>query len=600
MFENLKDDQIVKLVNNRWKEGHTLWELVKTTYEYNTKMYDCDVRRDQMPDYIRKIPARKPKLRSNRIFTNVEAVINAVIANPPRMNMVPTRNTPEAIEQARMQEQYFSKKYDDRNIKEKLRVGLRNLFFGRLIVLKPFWDNSLNDFNVKALDPRKVRFSPSSTSESTSEYAIEEVTEPLTVVINRFPDKKAQLLEKVGKKEDEILINNDKIAYRESWIGDRLFCVYQDMLLYSGKNPYWDWDGLIVTHGENASLLAVSESGDNEISRKELLEAIRQDQVNRQPQEDTPLADLYTQYFFNYFDKPRKPYVFATVLNNENCPVGRTDFITQAAPLQEAVDRRKRQIDDNAELMNGITKVDSSTMSQEEAQKLRYETGGIVYGPGVATGVQRETGVALPAFIFDDMIDSRNEIDNIMAATAAFRGEREGRETKAGRLALIEQSFLRLNELVQVVDYVNYEMFAWFYQLAKTRYTERHYAKFMGHDNAVKTLEISSDDMEDGIEIKIIPGKSLPEDSRFKYERSQNDIMNGIISPLDYMKDAGYPDPLTMAQNAVKFKMDPMSAVGLGPTPPPPSPQLGPDGQPLPPPPVNPNETPNPYKQQLL
>ena len=598
MFDNLNEKQIVSLVESRWKSSKTIWELIRTTYELNTKMYDCDVRRDQMPEYIRKIPARKPKLRANRIFTNVEAVINAVIANPPRLNVIPTRSTAEAVELARLQEQYFIKKYDDRNVKEKIRVGLRNLFFARLIILKPFWNNSLNDFDVKPIDPRKVRFSSTSTCEDNSDFAIELVEDSILSVIDRFPEKKEIILEKCGETAESAMIENKQIAYKEAWIGDKLICVFQGELLYKGDNPYWDKDGLIVTHEENASLLAVSDPKDNQISRKELLAAIREDQQNRLPsEEDATLSDLYTRYYFNYFDKPRKPYVFATMLNNEACPIGRTDFITQAAPLQEAVDRRKRQIDDNAEMMNGITKVDSSVMTLEEAQKLRYETTGIIWGPGVASGVQRETGVSLPAFIFEDMVDSRNEIDNIMAATAAFRGEREGRETKAGRLALIEQSFLRLNELVQVVDYVSYELFGWFYQLAKTRYTERHYAKFMGHDNSMKVLELMQDDFEDGSEIKIIPGKTLPEDSRFKYDRAQNDVMNGIISPIDYLKDAGYDSPMTVAQNAVKFKANPMEAVGLNSISPLPQ-QISPDGQPLSPHPINTNELPNPYLPQ--
>ena len=40
----------------------------------------------------------------------------------------------------------------------------------------------------------------------------------------------------------------------------------------------------------------------------------------------------------------------------------------------------------------------------------------------------------------------------------------EGQETRGGRLALIDQSFLRLNEFVQVVDYLNNELFNWFYK----------------------------------------------------------------------------------------------------------------------------------------
>jgi hypothetical protein len=161
------------------------------------------------------------------------------------------------------------------------------------------------------------------------------------------------------------------------------------------------------------------------------------------------------------------------------------------------------------------------------------------------------------------MIDSRSEIDNIMAATSAFRGEREGTETKAGRLALVQQSFLRLNELVQVVDFVSLEMFSWGMQLAKTRYTEYHYAKWMGKEGAREVIEIIQDDFESGSEVTVVAGKTLPVDNEFKYEQAQNDVMQGFISPADYLEIAKYDNAKELAKNAVLYQQNPMEAVGL-------------------------------------
>jgi len=270
-------------------------------------------------------------------------------------------------------------------------------------------------------------------------------------------------------------------------------------------------------------------------------------------------------YLFNHFDFPRKPYIFATIFNNENTPIGQTDMITQAAPLQENVDRRKQDIDENASLVNGQVKVDSSVMSKADAQKLRFEARGVIWGKGVKEGVTRETGSALPAFVFEDMKDSRDEIDNIMAASSAFRGEREGTETKAGRLALIDQSYLALNELVQVMDYCCYEMFNWFYQIAKVNYTENHLAKLVGVDRSLEIVSLMQDDFMDGAEIKVVPGKTLPEDSQFKYEQAQADAEKGFISPIDYLEIAGYDNPAGKAKSAQMFILNPPIAAGLTP-----------------------------------
>lgn len=571
-------DQQHRLIENRWASSDTVWEIVKKSYEQNTKVYR------NTPDWVDQSSAtrKRSKIRANRIFRDVESVINALIANLPKPNFVPTRNTPESKALAQKNEKFFIKKYDDRNVKETMRKGFRNLYFGRLIVLKPFWNAKLNDFDVRALDPRKVRISKGATKEDDSEFAIEEVEDNLIAVYERFPEKGDEILKEFGYSKDTLAdayINNPTVVYKEAWVNSEIvICKLNTIILSVTRNPYWDWDGLMVTRDEYKQLKDLGGQ-----QKKDMLLNIRMEQKNRvttqvQADETTEGAvgpeipaemqqtpqDLQA-YYFNHFDHPRKPYIIATIFNNENTPVGQTDMITQAMPLQEGIDRRKQDIDENASLVNGQIKVDSSVMSKADAQKLRYEARGVIWGKGVKDGVTRETGQALPQFVYEDMVDSRNEIDNIMGASAAFRGEREGQETKAGRLALIDQSYMALNELVQVGDYCAQELFNWFYQLAKVRYTEHHYAKDMGKDGALEEISLMQDDFEDGSEVRVIKGKMLPEDRQFKFEQAQKDLEGGYLSPVDYFDVAGYDDPMGKAKNAVKYKLNPPLAVGLTP-----------------------------------
>jgi hypothetical protein len=555
-LSELNDDQKVKLINNRWNSASSVWDELTKLYDTNLKIYQNE------PEWLKKVPVKKSKVRANRIFRDMEAVINSLIANPPKPNFIPGRNTDESRFLATKQQQYFNNKYLVLDVKSEMRKGLRNLYLSRLIVLKPYWNAKTNDFDVRSINPKKIRVGKKASKEVESEFAIEEVTDSLATVLKRFPSKKDAILAKQSIKDDDsLLIENPEITYKEAWIKDRLMCSYEDILLDDVPNPYWDWNGVLITPEEEQQLQAAYGE-----PRREAFQQVRAAQSERKIQlENKDEGVTYQAYYFNHFDAPRKPYIFATILNNDESPIGQTDMITQAAPLQESIDRRKRQFDDNAKSVNGVTKVDASVMDKAEAEKLRYEEGDLIWGKGVATGVQRETGNALPQFIFDDMVDSRNEIDNIMAATSAFRGEREGQETKAGRLALIEQSQLMLNELTQVVDFVNYELFNWFYQLAKVRYTEYHYAKSFGPDEAIQILDLIQDDFEDGAEVRIIAGKTLPEDKQFQYQRAQEDVANGIISPVDYLEAAGYDDPKRIAKNSVTYKLNPIAAVGMSP-----------------------------------
>jgi len=566
-IDDLSDENKVLLVNNRWQSSETVWDIVIKTYKDNLQIYKNN------PEYMQPGVAvrRKSKVRANRIFRNMESVINALIANPPQPNFIPTRDSDEAKDMAEILEGYFSKRYDDLNVKEQIRKSLRNLYFGRLLVLKPFWNTLINDFDVRSIDPRNIRVSSSSTKESESEFVIEEVPDTIMAIMERFPEKADDILKLNGfDTEEAAFLSNLTIKYKEAWIGEHVMFTYNTILLGSIKNPYWDWDGLKVTDEEEAQL----KEAEGE-SRRSLMGSIREQQSMRAPAEtaDGEIAEggdnteqtQYQSYLFNHFDFPRKPYIFTTVFNNENTPIGQTDMINQAAPLQENIDRRKQDIDENASLVNGQIKVDSSVMPKADAQKLRFEARGIIWGKGVKDGVTRETGSPLPQFVFDDMVDSRGEIDNIMAASSAFRGEREGQETKAGRLALIDQSYLALNELVQVVDYVSYELFNWFYQLAKVKYTENHTAKLLGTDKSVQLIMLMQDDFQEGTEVKVIAGKTLPQDRQFKYDQAQVDAEKGFISPVDYLEIAGYDNPTEKAKAAQAFMLNAPMAAGLTP-----------------------------------
>jgi len=542
---DLNDKSLCEAIENRWNESELLWEEVKKITEINRSYYENN------PEYLKNLPKKKSKVHSSRIFVNTEAVINALIANPPMVNVIPTRETPESKSLAISLEKFFKQKYIDENIKEELRKGLRNIYFSRIAVLKPVWNISENTFGLVNIDPTKIRIYSGATKEKNAPYIIEEIDCDLRTMVARFPNKKKELMKACGvSKEEDLFIKTQKLTYKEAWIDDYVIYKYKDIILDKEKNPYWDWDGIPMTAEEQIVL----ETLPGHKEKKEFLDSLKNREIN----------NAVYAHKYNYFNIPRKPYIFATVFAYENKPVGSTDFITQSISLQDDIDETKRNITENARLVNGIIKVDSSVMTQSEAQKLRFETGGLIYGKNIKEGVTRETGQPLPNFVLENLNDSRNQIDDVMASSSAFRGIREGQETRGGRIALIDQSFLRLNEFVQVVDFLNKEIMDWFMQLGKLFFTEPQMVKIIGPNEAREVISITRDDFEDGIEIKVVAGKSLPEDRQFKYEQAQRDIELGILSRADYLEIAGYQNPNQLVKNRVTEEINPTFAAGLG------------------------------------
>lgn len=539
-----KDSELIKLIDNRYKDSASLWGKIEEITKTNKAYYDNN------PPYLSKLAKKRSKVRSNRIFVNTEAVINSLIANPPSINVIPARDTPESKIIATNIEKYQKQAYQDLDIKEKKRKGLRNLYFSRIVIFKVFWDIENDNYNIRVIDPLKIRIDKDATSERDAKYIIEDVEISVSDLIKMFPDKEKEIIEAVGvKDEKDAFINTKNVVYQEVWIDDVQISRFKDIILHKTKNPYWDWDGVPMSLEQELVFDSLSSTRE----KKEFLDIVRGQEI----------ANPVFSYKFNYFDVPRKPYIFATVFSSEQCPVGSTDLISQVIPLQDDIDETKRNITENARIVNGIVKVDSSVMTQEEAEKLTWQTGGVIYGNGVDTGVKRETGAALPNFVLENLNDSRNQMDDIMAASSAFRGVREGQETRGGRLALIDQSFLRLNEFVQVVDYLDNEIFSWFMQLGKLFFTENHISKVIGINDARETIEISQMDFEDGIKIRVVAGKSLPEDRQFKYEQAQRDYELGIISRKDYLEISGYSNPNQLVKNKLVEELNPPLSAGI-------------------------------------
>lgn len=505
----LKDEQLIQLISNRWESGSTIWGVVENCYKKNKAMWE------NKPEGDDNIPKNKSNIKDNRIFLAVESVISALTGKPSKPNIVLGGGDPEEGKKISTDlHDYILEEYNQLKIKKKVRQAIRNTLFSRLFVIKVLWDNALDDFNVVNVLPTNVRFSKNATDIDSSEFGIEKVTKSVMEIIALFPDKEAKILEKLSMKKEDAIIQNPDMTYYEAWLdyGQYMAVKYEDIILKRQKNPYFK-----------------EEKG--------------------------------------YFPKPRAPYIFGSVLQSEDSPIGETSLIEQVTSLQEGINRRKQQFDNNADLMNGIVKIDTNVVtgvSKADAQKMKNE--GIWYGAGVSNGITRETGKELPSFLQNDLIHSISDLDNIFGTGNTMRGERGGQsETATGRGILREQSYTRLDEWIDLIDGVHLEIYKWMAHFIKTRYTEDHLVNFIGENKAARVIKMLRENIKDGLEVKIIPGQILPEDKTFKSEKMTEALTAQIVSPLDYFESGGFDNPQKLAKNVEMYKMNPLSILDMTP-----------------------------------
>lgn len=565
---SLTPEQQIRIINNRWSSSASVWEIVKKVTDKNQGIYRNE------PEWMDKIPARKNRVKDNRIFRNMETMIANSLKTLPTPNVIPGSDTPESKELGLQIQRYFLKKYDDLDVKQEFRRSMRRLFITRMFCLKVFWDPILDDFNLMSVDPKNIRVSKNATKEAQADFVIEEVTKPLSVFLDKFPEKKEAILAAATGNEISAYEDDKDVTWREAWIGNAFIVLYANRIIKAGPNPYWDWDGIEMSQSDQIALANLKTPQEREkfLANKQnqrVTTPATPPQSSPETTADQPNADTKKitkeAYYFNHFSHPRKPYIWGTLFAVDESPIGDTDLISQTESLLQAIGERKRDIGENAQSVNGLLKVDSGVMTRGEAEKIRFEPKGMIYGKNVNKGVTREFGTPMPQFVFEDMQDSRAEIDQIMGTNLPFKGFGSGHEAMRSIYALIQQSLDQLTEFNELLEFVSAELYNWWFQLMKVKYTEAHLIKDMGKNDSLETISLMRNQFEDGIQIQIIPGKLIPNDAMFKMQQAQEDMKAGILDPVTYFEMVGYDDPKTTAKAALAYKLNPLAAVGMDP-----------------------------------
>ena len=555
LFEDKNENKLKLFIENRWRDSESLWNEIEKSYKKNKAIWQND------DSLVATIPKRKSKVRDNRTFLAVETVLNNLTARPSRPNVIPTNGKMESGQVALDLQDLFLESYKNLRTKKKMRRALRWLLLSRLMVLKVIWDNNIDNFNVAVPDPRKVRFHKKATNSMETDIAIEEIDTTVGDMLEKFPEQEAEILKQVGGKKEDILVNNTSTSYKECWLngGEWVVIKFREKILKKEKNPYWDWEGVYFTKNE----LRTFEKSELPQGRKKMMGVARQLRETRQPK-----AKRYQNYLANHFDKPRHPYIFASMLEIEEKPVGDTSLAEQVNPLQKNINQRKRQIADNASMAQGRWVVDTKFVegkTKGEFQAMKSDPEGIIYGDGVSQGVTIQSGRDLPILVKEDLILSIQALDAIFGTQPTFRGEKEGGETATGRAILREQSFQRLTELIDIVDEVHWEIYNWWLQLIKVRYTETHYTKILGRNRALKVIETMQDDITDGIDVQVIPGQILPKDRVYRAERALEAVKGGFGTPLTYFEEAEFDNPMEEAKRLEMYKVSPFTILDMDP-----------------------------------
>lgn len=519
---SMTDEELLEL-SGTWKTSWEsvsgeLFEIGKTNENYwSGKQFDDVLYTD----------GNKP-LTDNLIFESVETFVPLA-----------TKNNPEPITIAEQDEvaQTLAKKVqkmliyvsDTQRFKLKLKKLVRYWALYRLGVLKLSWSNKKNDIVIEVIRPQKLILDPDATInddlEYTGEYLGHYRRNTAASLIKRFPKKKDYITEQVKGKMGTVL------QYIEWWTNDYVFWELNKEVLAKAKNPHWNY---IQERKE------VDEYG---------IETVQQEDG------------------INHLSNPQMPFIFLSVFNIGKHPYDDTSLIEQSIPMQDLVNKRQRQIDRNNDFLNGGWAISGdSGLDKEGANKVIEEArkgGGIFIPTGNPDAyVKRMIGQPLPADVFNQLADVRNEIRNSFGTRGSSPQGTISEPTVRGKLIVKGQDIDRIGGLIsEYIEQVADRFYNYVVQMFYVYYDEVHVGAIIGKEQAQEWFTLRRNEFTKDIKllISVKEGSLLPKDDLTKANQAVDLQAAGIIDPITTLDQLQFPNPKETAKRALQWKLAPLS-----------------------------------------
>jgi hypothetical protein len=359
------------------------------------------------------------------------------------------------------------------------------------------------------------------------DFIAEWIEEPLALVFSKFPDKKDELMNQLSYKNMTTKRYASKIKYLEVWftwytesgeIMEGVCWKYKNTILGKAKNPNYDYEGY------DHPFLKEDNSG------------------------------FETKHVYNnFFDRPRKPYIFFSHQNLGKNPMDDTTAIEQTIPLQKIMNKRGRQITEITDntvpkkvFGAGITKEEAANVTNDPNESLWLNTEDVTKAYGSIAGAPPSP------MLLDDLNNSSMAIDSKFATHQATKGELNAIHMSGMARQLMMQGDITMADdvVTSVVNRVVWEMANWCCQMMKVFYDTDHYLRTMGDDgNQVKQV-INSGLVVDGVKVDI---KANTIDKKSRKDTAMALLPVKGIDPLSLFEDLGVPNPKERTKRLLSY-----------------------------------------------
>jgi hypothetical protein len=474
----------------------------------------------------------------NMIWQNTETRIAIASGRMPDIVVTPTDNEAKSKEAAKTLQNGLKLKITSESTKRMVKDGLRQQHINFTAAIKCRWNKNIGesgDYEFYLCNPLAIGIDHTATiphegfTADNAEIIYEWIEEPVSVVLSKFPNKKEELFKLLNIKQGTPRQMMTKMRYLEVWFtwydetGQQLEGVcwkYNNLILDKQKNPYFDWKGIQkAIEGEDG-------------------------------------APMLQEYFNNFFDRPRKPYIIFSHTNLGKCPIDDTTPIEQSIPLQKSANKRLRQITEIAD--NAVPKkaFAGDYITKEDARRVTNDPEENIWFDGandVSKAVTTLRSDPPSPLLYQDLVGTRQQIDSKFATHSVTRGELQTQESGVSKQITREGDLTISDDIVSiVVERVVSEMANWATQMMKMFYVDAHWVKDMGQDGELVAVALQQDLIEDGMAVSV---SSSSTDKASKKDMAIALVGQKANDPLSLFEDLEVPNPKERARRMITFNM---------------------------------------------
>lgn len=464
---------------------------------------------------------------NNRIYVSVETSIRIAVARIAYANILPGSDKVTSQQFAYDLEKSLQRIAEKRKLKAKMQVAARDLLTKYVGIIEPVFDGKLGrggDIDFKVLDPEDVFISEKTNLFDEPDFMAIKRRATAKELSKKFPHQEKMIRQRYTLLNDD-LFKHDTLerTYMEVWYDD-----------------YDEDDNMVVR-----CAFYLGENLDNQLAIIE--------NPHWLPEDDE-------EGVRNFFEQERKPFIIINYQNSGKSRIDDNAAIDQQIPLNKILNKRGRQIAENADDASGGIVYNSKMISKEDmALLIGSSDEKIGVNGNVSQAITRVVPPILPEYVMRDKEDARNQIDEMGATTPATRNGDSRYGTLGEAVMQQNQDYTRQDGLSEAVEAAYLQCYEWAIQLMKVWYTEDKMIQVRGEDGKFDYAMISSDKIEDGTDISIVQGSSAP----LNKEKNRQDIKefskNGLVDPLtlfEVTQTGEMPSPQRMVERLIKWLED--------------------------------------------